>query len=271
MSVENDLFILWLRMHPSSHSHTPVTTTQGGDLCPQFEKHNLREPSECQWAWKWCPSQCCVTKECSPKTPTALGWKQGWVDSGQPLPAWFSSFVLETTYTMEFYCQDKSQDKDVEKYITWANKFLRNVPPPLDSPRKMLAKRDPDTANQAQESIDGGEGDKRAKKEGSTIIESELHAAGKLGWWNTLELGTPQSFNMIRMGSMSIEFARVDLELPAWAIWFLWPIKVTKWGSNLLLEITVCTRISWCVRFIVSLIREWDRSEKGGVGVGSQE
>lgn len=100
------------------------------------------------------------------------------------------------------------------------------------------------------------------------IIESELHASGKLGWWNTLELGTPQSFNMIRMGSMSIEFARVDLELAAWAIWFLWPIKVTKWGSNLLLEITVCTRISWCVHFVVSLIREWDRSGQGGVGGG---
>ena len=100
------------------------------------------------------------------------------------------------------------------------------------------------------------------------IIESELHASGKLGWWNTLELGTPQSFNMIRMGSMSIEFARVDLELAAWAIWFLWPIKVTKWGSNLLLEITVCTRISWCVHFVVSLIREWDRSGQGGIGGG---
>lgn len=66
---------------------------------------------------------------------------------------------------MEFYHQEKkSPDKDVEKYITWANKFLRNVPPPLDSPRKMLAKRDPDTTNQVQESIDGGEGTREPRR-----------------------------------------------------------------------------------------------------------
>lgn len=37
-----------------------------------------------------------------------------------------------------------------------------------------------------------------------------------------------------------------------------------------MLEITVRTRISWCVRFIVSLIREWERSGPGAGGSGEE-
>lgn len=75
----------------------------------------------------------------------------------------------------------------------------------------MLAKRDPDTTNQVQESTDG-ERDKRAKKEGSMIIESELHASGNWGDETLCSLNCISLFNMIRMGSMGVtEFARVDL------------------------------------------------------------
>lgn len=82
---------------------------------------------------------------------------------------------------MEFYRQDKSQDKDVEKYITWANKSLRNVPPPLDCPRKMLAKRDPDTTNQAPESIDGGEGTREPRRKAARLLRVNCMHPGNWG------------------------------------------------------------------------------------------
>lgn len=123
MSVENDWFILWLHMHTSSHSYTPVAATQGVDLCPQFEKHSLRGTLSASGHGSDVLLNA-VSKRVLPKTPTALGGNRGeWTQVSFSCPNLVHLCWKQPILHGILSSRKKSPDKDVEKYITWANKF----------------------------------------------------------------------------------------------------------------------------------------------------